>query len=195
MEPRMDMFNQAPDAYKAMSALESYSSQHVDKTLLELIKIRASQLNKCAFCLAMHTKDARKNGESEERIYALNAWRESPLYTPAERAVLAFTEAVTLISDEHVPDDIYNEMKRHFDDKQIAQILMAIVTINSWNRIAIATRMVPQYASEKTSAHDGGDETAEEKRERLVQMLEQAIEPIADKLSAVESFLNDLNKK
>lgn len=191
MKPRMDMFKIEPDAYKAMRTLESYISQHLDKTLLELIKIRASQMNQCAFCLNMHTKDARKNGETEERIYALNAWRESPLYTQRERAVLAFTEAVTLISEEHVPDDVYDDMKRHFNDEEIARILMAIITINGWNRIAIATRMVPQYTNEKTNEFAAGDE----KRERLRQMLDQAIEPLADKLSVVEDFLNELNKK
>lgn len=149
MKPRMDMFATDPDAYKTMSAMDSYVSQRVDKTLLGLIKIRASQINKCAFCINMHTKEARKHGESEERIYALNAWRESPLYTPAERAVLAFTEAVTLISEKNVPDDIYDDMKRHFDDKEIVRILMAIVTINGWNRIVIATRIPPQHDNQK----------------------------------------------
>ncbi|HEY9622490.1 MAG TPA: carboxymuconolactone decarboxylase family protein, partial [Crinalium sp.] len=115
----------------------------IHPTLLELIKIRASQINGCAFCIDMHTKDARLNGETEQRIYALNAWRETPFFTPEERAVLAFTEAVTLIATHSVSDEIYDEVSRYFTPDEIINLLMAIATINSWNRIAITTRMVP----------------------------------------------------
>jgi AhpD family alkylhydroperoxidase len=144
MQERMSLGKVVPAAYDAMLGLENYvNSTGLDRSLLELIKIRASQLNGCAFCLDMHTKDARKNGETEQRIYALNAWRETPFYTAEERAVLAFTEAVTLISANHVPDSVYEEMEKYYNDEKIAQILMAIITINAWNRIGITTNMVP----------------------------------------------------
>jgi AhpD family alkylhydroperoxidase len=131
-------------AYRAMLQLERYvRSSGINPTLLELIKIRASQINGCAFCIDMHTKDARLNGETEQRIYALNAWRETPFFTPQERAVLALTEAVTLIATHLVSDEIYEEVSRYFSPDEIANLLMAIVTINSWNRITITTRMVP----------------------------------------------------
>ncbi|PSO61960.1 MAG: carboxymuconolactone decarboxylase [Cyanobacteria bacterium QH_2_48_84] len=134
-----------PAAYKAVLELEKYiQSSGIDQSLLELIKICASQINGCAFCIDMHTKDAKKkHGETEQRIYALNAWRETPFFTSEERSVLALTEAVTLISENQVSDDIYKEVNRYFTPKEIAQIVMAIVTINSWNRIAVTTRMVP----------------------------------------------------
>jgi AhpD family alkylhydroperoxidase len=131
-------------AYRAMLQLERYvRGSDIDSTLLELIKIRASQINGCAFCIDMHTKDARLNGETEQRIYALNAWRETPFFTPQERAVLAFTEAVTLIANSPVSDEIYNEVSRYFTSDEIVNLLMAIVTINSWNRIAITAQMIP----------------------------------------------------
>ncbi|MEK4344562.1 carboxymuconolactone decarboxylase family protein [Paenibacillus sp. FSL P4-0184] len=145
MEQRMDLAGEIPAAYKAMMGLEAFvQSTGMEKSLLELIKIRASQINGCAFCIDMHTKDARKAGESEQRIYMLNAWREAPFYSDEERAVLALTESVTLVTQGHVPDDVYSEAERHFDTKQLGEIIMAIVTINAWNRIAITTRMMPQ---------------------------------------------------
>lgn len=143
MQSRMDFGSNAA-AYQAMLHLERYvRGSGINPTLLELIKIRASQINGCAFCIDMHTKDARLNGETEQRIYALNVWRETPFFTSEERAVLALTEVVTLIATDHVSDEIYNEVSRYFTQEQIANLLMAIVTINGWNRIAIATRMVP----------------------------------------------------
>lgn len=143
MQSRMEFGSNAP-AYQAMLHLERYvRGSGINPTLLELIKIRASQINACAFCIDMHTKDARLNGETEQRIYALNAWRETPFFTSEERAVLALTEVVTLIATDHVSDEIYNELSRYFTQEQIANLLMAIVTINGWNRIAITTRMVP----------------------------------------------------
>ncbi|KAA1190285.1 alkylhydroperoxidase [Paenibacillus odorifer] len=145
MEQRMDLAGEIPAAYKAMMGLEAFvQSTGMEKSLLELIKIRASQINGCAFCIDMHTKDARKAGESEQRIYMLNAWREAPFYSDEERAVLALTESVTLVTQGHVPDDVYSEAERHFDTKRLGEIIMAIVTINAWNRIAITTRMMPQ---------------------------------------------------
>lgn len=144
MKERFKLEQVEPEAYKAMLGLEKYLNHSgLSKTLLELIKIRASQINRCAFCINMHTKDARKNGETEQRIYALNAWKETPFFTHEERAVLTMTEAVTLIAGNCISDDLYHEVSRYFTANQIAQILIAIVTINAWNRIAIATSMVP----------------------------------------------------
>lgn len=133
-----------PAAYKAMYALENYlKTTRIDPRHKELIKIRASQINGCAFCIDMHTKDARKLGETEQRIYALNAWRETPFFDEQERALLALTEAVTLISSNHVPDEVWNKAAAVFNEVYLAQMIMAIATINAWNRIAISTRMEP----------------------------------------------------
>lgn len=144
MKERMKLESVEPEAYKAMLGLENYLHRSgLSKTLLELIKIRASQINRCAFCIDMHTLDAMKNGETEQRIYALNAWKEAPFFTSSERAALAFTEAVTLIAEHSVSEDLYAEVGQYFTPNQIAQILVAITTINAWNRIAIATRLVP----------------------------------------------------
>ena len=144
MEQRMQMNVVNPQGYQAMLGLEQYlHASTIDKKLLELIKIRASQINGCAFCLEMHTTDARKIGETEQRIYLLSAWREAPYYTPQERSVLALTEAVTVITDNHVPDDVYQEAAKHYSQKELADIIMAIITINAWNRIAISTLMMP----------------------------------------------------
>lgn len=145
MKERIRMEDVEPGAYQAMFAVEKYvSGTSIDKRLKELIKIRASQINGCAFCLNMHTKEAREIGETEQRIYALNAWRETPYFTPEERAVLALTEAVTLVAESHVPDDVYNEAARYFDEKQMSEIIMQIVVINSWNRLAVTARKMPE---------------------------------------------------
>jgi len=146
MKPRIENPQQVePKAYQAMYSLESYVRQSdIDPVHRELIKIRASQLNKCAFCIQMHTKEARQNGESEERIYALNAWQESPYFSPEERAILALTEQVTFISEQQVTDEVYDEAVRLLGEKKVIQVIMAIATINSWNRIAISARAVPQ---------------------------------------------------
>ncbi|WP_134683540.1 carboxymuconolactone decarboxylase family protein [Brevibacillus migulae] len=144
MEPRLNPYEANQEAYQAMFQLESYvRNSGLDYKLYELIKTRASQINGCAFCLDMHTHDARKAGETEQRLYLLNAWREAPCYTPEERAVLALTEAVTLISEKGVPNDVYEEVRTYFDEKQFINLLMAINTINCWNRLAITVRMVP----------------------------------------------------
>nr|WP_246183681.1 carboxymuconolactone decarboxylase family protein [Paenibacillus methanolicus] len=116
----------------------------LDKTLIELIKIRASQLNGCAFCLDMHAKDARALGETEQRLYTLSAWRETPFFTQREQAALALTEAVTRIGDHHIPEEVYAEAARHFEPAQLSEVLMAIIAINAWNRIAITTGMTPR---------------------------------------------------
>jgi len=144
MEARMDIYKLVPGALKALMGLQNFINElGIDKTLSELVKIRASQINGCAFCLNMHTKDARKLGETEQRIYGLNAWHEAPYYTDKERAALALTEAVTLVSSSHVPDDVYNAALAVFTPEEVAQITLAIGMINTWNRIAITSRTQP----------------------------------------------------
>jgi AhpD family alkylhydroperoxidase len=129
---------------KALMALENQiQSSGLEQSLIELVKTRASQINGCAFCINMHTQDARKRGESEQRLYLLNAWRESPCYTDRERAALAWTEAVTLISDTHAPDGVYDEVRAHFSEAETVNLTMLIATINAWNRLAISFRSVP----------------------------------------------------
>lgn len=145
MEARMDVYKLLPGAFKAMMGLQAFVNESgLDKTLGELIKIRASQINGCAFCLNMHTKEARQMGETEQRIYGLSAWQEAPYYTDKERAALALTEAVTLVSESRVPDEVYKAAQAVFSEQEIAAIVMAIVVINSWNRIAITSRTQPQ---------------------------------------------------
>lgn len=147
MEPRMMLREVNPAAFTAMVGLEKFlDGASLDKKLKELVKIRASQLNRCAFCLHIHATDARKLGETEDRIYTLNAWRETTYFTPQERAALALTEAVTLVASNHVPDDVYEEAARYFSEQEISELLMAIITINSWNRIAITTGLTPPVA-------------------------------------------------
>ena len=126
---------------KALVAVETYLHQTtLGPRLIELVKMRASQINGCAFWLDSHSKELRKNGETEQRIYLLDAWRESPLYSPRERAALAWTEALTLISQTHAPDDIYDEVRRHFDEKEAVDLTTLIGMINLWNRLAISLR-------------------------------------------------------
>ncbi|MFI8510670.1 carboxymuconolactone decarboxylase family protein [Streptomyces sp. NPDC085460] len=142
--PRMPFFELAPDFYKAMSRLEKEAAAGVDPVLYHLIKIRASQINHCAFCLDMHAKDALAEGETVERIVQLAAWQESRhFYTERELAAIALTEAVTVLTDGFVPDEVYAAAAEHFDEAELARVIGAIVVINSWNRIAVTTRMVP----------------------------------------------------
>ncbi|MDJ0616442.1 MAG: carboxymuconolactone decarboxylase family protein [Calothrix sp. MO_192.B10] len=144
MTERIEFGKVEPAAYKAMLGLEQYLHQSgLDKKLLFLIKVRASQINKCAFCIDMHTQEARKAGETEQRLYALSAWQETSFFTTQERVALALTEAVTLITENAIKDELYNQVSRYFYSNEIVQILMAISTINAWNRIAITTRMIP----------------------------------------------------
>ena len=132
-----------PDAYRAMLGLENYvRSTPLSHSYKELIKIRASQLNGCAYCIAMHTEEARSLGETEQRIYALSAWRESPLFSDEERALLALTEEATLIANGGVKGETFQNARQFFDDKTIAQIIMQIVTINVWNRIAVSSHAI-----------------------------------------------------
>ncbi|MBA2939844.1 carboxymuconolactone decarboxylase family protein [Paenibacillus sp. CGMCC 1.16610] len=144
MEIRLDYMKVSPDSLQTLLKLEGYVQKSgLDQKLVELIKIRTSQINGCAFCIDMHTKDARAMGETEQRLYLLNAWREAPFYTKSERAALALTEAVTKISDAGVPEDIYEVTRRYFDEEQFVDLIMAINAINCWNRMAISTGMVP----------------------------------------------------
>jgi len=127
-----------------MLALNKFAEESgLEHTLLELVKIRASQINGCAFCIDMHTIDARAAGESEQRIYLLDAWRESPFYTDRERAALAWAESLTLVSETHVPDDVYDEARRYFSEEELVKLTWAVVVINGWNRVCIAFRSEP----------------------------------------------------
>jgi AhpD family alkylhydroperoxidase len=129
---------------KAMRGLEDYLAEcGLEPPLLDLVRTRASQINGCAYCIDMHTKDARKGGESEQRLYALDAWRETPFYTERERAALAWTEAVTLITTGHVPDAVYEEVRQHLSEEELVNLTLAVVAINGWNRFAISFRTVP----------------------------------------------------
>jgi AhpD family alkylhydroperoxidase len=144
MQPRLEIHKAAPQAYRAMAGLESYvRNSGLEIALLELVRLRASQINGCAYCIDMHTKDARAAGESEQRLYAVTAWSETPFFTDRERAALAWTEALTLISETHAPDDIYEEVRAHFSEEELVNLTMAIVAINGWNRIALGFRTVP----------------------------------------------------
>ncbi len=144
MKPRINYGEVAPGAYAAMDALDRYlATCDLEKALLMLVQLRASQLNGCAYCLDMHWKDLRAAGEQEQRLYSLAAWRECPWYTDRERAALAWTEAVTLIASDHVPDAVYREVKPHFSEPELAGLTLAVAAINAWNRLSIAGRLVP----------------------------------------------------
>jgi AhpD family alkylhydroperoxidase len=143
IQPRLNPHRTAPAMMKGLSALDSVvQSGGLEQSLVELVKIRASQINGCAYCLHLHTRDARAGGESEARLYLLDAWRDSPLYTDRERAALAWSEAVTLVAQTHVPDAAYDEARNHFDDEELVKLTLLVATINVWNRIAISFRSV-----------------------------------------------------
>jgi len=145
MQPRIDFYTASPEALKAMIALETAVSKlGLEKPLLELVKLRSSQINGCAFCIDMHTADARKDGETERRLYAVTAWREAPFFTPRERAALAWTEALTRLSDTHAPDADYELLNQHFTAKEMVDLTVAINTINGWNRLAVGFRKMPE---------------------------------------------------
>jgi len=153
MKPRMNYFQTAPETVNALLALEKQvTSSGLEQSLIELVKIRASQINGCAYCIHMHTQDARKHGETEQRLYLLNAWREAPVYTERERAALAWTEAVTLISETHAPDDVYEQVRAQFSEAETVNLTMLIATINAWNRLAISFRSVPPVKAKAASA-------------------------------------------
>ncbi len=145
MEPRIDYRSAAPkEALQAMYGLEqAVRKSGLETKLLELVRMRASQINGCAYCLDMHSKDARAEGETEQRLYALNAWRETPFYTDRERAALEWTEAVTLVSRDQVPDDVYERVRKQFSEAELVMLTLAVVAINGWNRLAISFRAVP----------------------------------------------------
>jgi AhpD family alkylhydroperoxidase len=144
MKPRLDYQQVAPDGIEAMLRLQTYvDDSGLERSLLELIKVRASQINGCAYCIDMHTKDARAGGETEQRLYSLDAWRETPFYNAREQAALTWTEAVTLITNGHVPDHIFEQARREFTEKELADLTLAVVTINGWNRLAISFRATP----------------------------------------------------
>jgi len=153
VKPRKNFYQAAPDTIKALSTLEAQvQGSGLEQSLIELVKTRASQINGCAYCINMHTKDARKRGETEQRLHLLNAWREAPVYSARERAALAWTEAVTQISETHTLDDIYAEVRAQFPEAETVNLTMLIATINAWNRLAIAFRAVPPVKTQATAA-------------------------------------------
>ena len=144
MQSRLNIQKVAPQAFRVMLGLETYiRNSGLEPALLKLVKLRASQINGCAFCIDLHTKDARADGESEQRLYALSAWRETPFFTDRERAALAWAEADTLINETHAPDEVYDAVRQRFTDEEIVNLTMAVVASNGWNRISIAFRTVP----------------------------------------------------
>jgi AhpD family alkylhydroperoxidase len=144
MTPRIDLSKVSPDAYRALMGLELFVRHSgLEPSLLELVKLRASYMNGCAYCVDMHSKDARLAGETEQRIYAVAVWRETPFFTGRERAALAYTEAVTALGHGGVPDDVYDEAAAHFDERELVALTMAVVAINSWNRVAVPFRIEP----------------------------------------------------
>jgi AhpD family alkylhydroperoxidase len=141
VEQRLKWWKAAPEAYRAMTQLDRYVNHaSIEQPLLELVKLRASQINGCAYCIDMHWKDAREAGETEQRLYSLVAWRETTFYTDRERAALAWAEAITMISESHAPDDLYAELRAHFTEIETIDLTLAIAAINAWNRMSIATR-------------------------------------------------------
>ncbi|MET7638059.1 carboxymuconolactone decarboxylase family protein [Streptomyces sp. NPDC005438] len=138
--PRLDVYRHNPDIHRTMLAFSQAAGRGLDLTLAELVRIRASQINHCAFCLDMHLRTARENGETEERIHLLNAWEEAGVHTEREKAALALTEAVTLLTDGFVPDAVYARAAAHFDEAELAQLIALICAINSWNRLNVAAR-------------------------------------------------------
>jgi AhpD family alkylhydroperoxidase len=146
MQPRIDYRKYAQEPLQQLLAIEKYIAESgLEPKLSHLIKMRASQINGCAYCLDMHSIDARAAGESEQRLYTLEAWRETPFFSERERAALAWTEAVTLISQTHAPDDVYADMQKHFLEKEIVDLTLVAAMINLWNRVAISTRAVPGH--------------------------------------------------
>jgi AhpD family alkylhydroperoxidase len=152
MQPRLNAFQAAPDLMKAVLALsEASKASSVETTIKELVKIRASQINGCAFCIEMHAREARALGETEERIYLLSGWRESPLYSVRERAALAWTESLTMVAETHAPDDVYEEARRQFSDQELTELTVAIGLINLWNRVQVGFRAIHPVKSIKAA--------------------------------------------
>ncbi|MCZ4099584.1 carboxymuconolactone decarboxylase family protein [Streptomyces sp. SID13666] len=140
---RINLMKAAPDVYEAILALNKAAAHGLDPVVAELVKIRASQLNGCAFCLDMHTHDASKLGLSEQKLHGIGAWRETPFFTARERAALALSEAVTRLGEHGVPDDVFDEAARHFDEAELARLIAMCITINAWNRVGVTTRLSP----------------------------------------------------
>ena len=154
MPRRIDLTKVAPGAIKTMYDMEAYLARcGLERSLLHLVKMRASQINGCAYCLDMHSKDARAGGETEQRLYELDAWRETSFYSPRERAALAWTEALTLIARTHAPDDVYQEVRSQFSDRELGDLTLAIVAINGWNRICIGLRVEPGTYQPAAAGH------------------------------------------
>jgi AhpD family alkylhydroperoxidase len=144
MNSRIEYAHASPDGMQALYQLENYVKQSgLEQGLLDLVKTRVSQINGCAYCLDMHTKDARSRGEVEQRLYALDAWRETPFFSERERAGLAWAETVTRVAESHVPDEAFKQARQHFTEKELVDLTLAIVAINGWNRLAIAFRKAP----------------------------------------------------
>lgn len=161
MEARVNVAKTGANAYKAMLGLQHYVEKSgLDHALLHLVKMRASQINGCAYCLKMHSRDARKAGESEERLYLLDAWREAPIYSARERAALAWTEAVTLVSETRVPDAEFETARAQFSEQELVDLTMAVVAINGWNRLSIAFRAVPEVEARADGAEAKSRKTA-----------------------------------
>ena len=154
MTPRIEYHKADPNALKAMLGLQAYVNESgLEHSLLELVKLRASQINGCAYCIDMHTKDARARGETEQRLYALDAWSETPFYSDRERAALAWTEAVTVLGEARVPDAVYEQVRAQFSEAELVKLTLAVVAINGWNRLNIAFRTVPgTYRSQVRAA-------------------------------------------
>jgi AhpD family alkylhydroperoxidase len=155
MKPRISLMNVNPGIIHAMLGLEKQvSNAGLDSKLLDLVRMRASQINGCAYCLDMHSKEARAVGETEQRLYGLSAWRETPYYSARERAALEWTEALTLVTEGHVPDDVYERVRQEFSEDELAHLSLAVVAINGWNRLNVAARTVPgDYVPGSLSAH------------------------------------------
>lgn len=163
MQARLDYARLSPEGYRALLGLETVVRRSgLEASLLELVRFRVSQINGCAYCLDMHAKDARAEGETEQRLYSLSAWRETPYYSERERAALAWAEAVTLVSESHVPDDVYDYARQQFTEKELVDLTLAIVAINSFNRLAVSFRKTPGTYQRRT----GGAET--ERKETAV---------------------------
>jgi AhpD family alkylhydroperoxidase len=153
MQARIDYPQVDPEVIKTMFGLWKYVMKSgIEQSLLDLVLLRASQINHCAYCLDMHFKDARASGETEQRLYSLDAWRETPFYSDRERAALAWTEAVTLLTENYVPDEVYEQARQHFTEAELIGLTMAVININSWNRLNVSFRMVPGgYESQRKS--------------------------------------------
>jgi AhpD family alkylhydroperoxidase len=166
MQPRIEYGKVAPGAMTAMRGLEDYVHRSgMEPSLLELVKVRASQINGCAYCLDMHTKDARAAGEKEQRLYAVAAWHEAPFFSERERAALAWTEAVTRVGQTRVPDEVYLQARQFFGEKELVDLTIAVVAINGWNRLAVAFRTVPgSYQLAVSPDRSGGESAAHPSR-------------------------------